>query len=104
MVPRPAVPSRSERRTMALVNTDAARPDPYRLVSMHERAACARVALTFVSDPGVGNNEDCQLVAATRRAGTSGCLVLVREHPFQGTGIHALRRIQAPRCPGASTH
>ena len=35
-------------------NPDAARPDAYGLVSMHERAARARVVLTFVSDPGAG--------------------------------------------------
>lgn len=33
---------------------DATRPDSYGLVSMHERAARAGVALTFVTDPGAG--------------------------------------------------
>ena len=33
---------------------DATRPDSYGLVSMHERAARAEVALTFITDPGAG--------------------------------------------------
>jgi signal transduction histidine kinase len=33
---------------------DAARPDAYGLVSRQGRAARARAALTFVSDPGAG--------------------------------------------------
>jgi signal transduction histidine kinase len=33
---------------------DVSRPDGFGLVSMHERAARAGVALTFITDPGAG--------------------------------------------------